>query len=156
GGAGFFLQRGAVHLRTDPAAVLQRPPEVSGILSASARAGKLSRSAADRPALRYGGAASYDLPHLRRVRRAAGRERLDVRTPPADGTDPGARLERDLLHRIVGSEFGLPDGERDFPAGDPRAGHRHLLRVRDAGGRGRRARTFRIFERDGIARQPVL
>ena len=65
------------------------------------------------------------------------------------------RVERDFLLRFGGGEFGLPHGERDFPAGNPRArdrgvlcgGHRHRRRGRPGG--------VRCADRHRFALEPV-
>ncbi len=84
------------------------------------------------------------------------RQRLDVPGGNAHGHDPGHGLDRDLLHRLLGRERRLPDGERDLPARDPRHRDRDLLCGRHAGGRRRRAGAVRGADRRGIARALVL
>ena len=79
--------------------------------------------------VRHDRAAADDRLHLCRLRPAAGGHRLALRARPGLGDDADAVLDGDLLLRLVRGQLRLPDGERDLPAGDPRARHRHLLRV---------------------------
>ncbi len=86
------------------------------------------------------------------VRHPAGGDGLALQPRTADGHHADGGVDRHLFHRVLGGERGLPHRERDFPVGNPRAGHRDLLRGRHAGGRGRGAAAIRLPHRDGFAR----
>ena len=63
-----------------------------------------------------------------------------------------ARLDGDFLLRLGGGELGLSHGERNLPAGDPRAGDRHLLCDRHRHRRRCRAVAVRRADRHRLAR----
>ena len=90
------------------------------------------------------------------LRRAAGHHRLAVRRRRADRDHAHRAVDGDLLHRLAGGERGLPDGQRDLPAGDAGSGDRVLLLARHRRRRHRRALAVRHPDRHRLARQPVL
>ena len=118
-------------------------------------AGNFLGPRADRPAVRHAGAAADDRLHLHHLRRAARRHRLAVRARSDRRANADDLLDDDLLLRLGGGEFGLPDGERDLPAGDPRARDRLLLRHRHRHRRHRRPVAVRPSDRTGIAHERV-
>ncbi len=81
--------------------------------------------------------------------------RLPVHARPDHGGNADAVLDGDLLFRFRCGELGLSHGERDLPAGNPRAGDRLLLRGRHRHRRHRRSLAIRRLDRHRLAHQRV-
>ena len=140
GRAGVLLQRDLLHLRAGADRLLRHPGRVTS-------AGTSCRS---RPAISSGPLL------LGRLFDTIGRRPMITFTyaspaccSPVSGylfaqgvltaAQTDACLDGDLLLRLGGGELGLSDGERDLPAGNPRARDRVLLRDRHRHRRRRRA-----------------
>ena len=115
-------------------------------------AGNFLGPVSDRPIFRHHRPAADDRLHLHHLRRAAGGHRLSVRARPDHRGDADAVLDGDLLLCLRRGELGLSHGERNLPAGNPRAGDRILLCRRHRHRRHRRAVAVRRADRQRFAR----
>ncbi len=79
GGAGVLLQRGVLHLRADPQAVLRDPVRRHRLVHAAVRGRQFPRAAGAGQAVRHAGTAADDHRHLRALRYPDGAHRLAVR-----------------------------------------------------------------------------
>ena len=122
--AGVLLQRDLLHLRAGADRLLRHPGEPGRLVHPAVRGRQFPRAAAARPAVRRDRPPADDRLHLHHVGRAAGGQRLPVRAGRAQRRAADAGLDGDLLLRLGRGKLGLSHGQRDLPAGDPRAGHR--------------------------------
>ncbi len=79
GGAGVLLQRGVLHLRADPQAVLWDQVGRHRLVHAAVRGGEFPRAAGPRATVRYAWSAADDHLDLRALRHPDGADRLAVR-----------------------------------------------------------------------------
>ena len=82
-------------------------------------------------------------------------DRLAFSCRIAHSTNADSCMDDHLLHRVSSRELGVPDGERDFPVGNSRAGDRNFFRNRNARRRCRRASVVRLDHWQGIDHGPL-
>src|SRR5437867_722478 len=152
----FFLQRDLLHVRARPDAVLPRARAKCGRVSPPVRVGKCARAIAPRTSVRHNRTQTNDYSHVRARRHLTRTDRLAFPCGRAHRTNADSCLDHYFFHRVGGSQFGVPDGERNFSARNPCGGNRNFLRDRNAGRRSRRARALRVDHRHRIDHGIVL
>src|SRR5205807_5211676 len=140
---GLFLQCDLFHLRAGSDAVLRRGRAECGWLSLAVCVGKCARAIAPRTSVRHNRTQTDDYCYLWARRHFTRAERLAFSRGRAHSTNADACVDDYFFHRVGGGELGVPNRERNFSAGNPRAGNRDFLRGRDAGWRSRRTNPIR-------------